>query len=306
MLLTDIIKFVADRTGENDRPTIIREINNEIAKLWYSNDIDGCLEELDIIPDPERIITLPWYVYLVLGVRKFSGETIALNTPRAHYQEYHYRQTLFEHRILGRTPLFRSLTAVGPLTLKLRKAAGSAFSVRVRGTDDYGVDVTEDVNFAAAERAHVTGGSYVNITALSKSAAIPVDVEVRDIQGTVVSIIPSSRNDVGCLRIQIIDKLSTAVQYPQNMFTVLFKRWAPYFTSETDSVADDLGVVLQRSVTAARLQLKTGADDQKRAGDQEGKAAELLHKTNRKQSQGVQQAIDLQSGPWYSQYSGVI
>ena len=68
MRIQEIIDFVADRTGEKDAAQVIREINNSLRELWYTQDIEGSLAELDVLPNAQRIITLPWYVFQTKGV----------------------------------------------------------------------------------------------------------------------------------------------------------------------------------------------------------------------------------------------
>lgn len=306
MRLQEIIQFVADRTGENDLVQIGREVNNELRKLWNTSDVEGSLLEIDVAPNAERIVTLPWYVFQVKAVKRSIGDNLRMYTPRAAFQDLHYAQSPFEVRILDRSPLFQSLANVGPLTLKLRKVAATAFTVTVRGPDDFGVDSTETIEFNPGEKEHTTTGSYVNVLALSKSAQTSMDVEVRDVTNSVVSIIPAGLTEVWCPRCQIFDKNVVATQYACNAYTVLFKKWPPYLFDNNDVVFDSLGVVLQNAVAAARMSIRTDDQAIKQTAIFRGDANAANSKANIHAMEGVSTKLDLRTSPYTSSYNGLI
>jgi len=306
MRLKEIIQFVADRTGENDLVQISREINNELKKFWNTSDVEGALAEIDVQPNAERIISLPWYVFQVKAVKRAVGDNLRLYTPRAAFQDLAYAQSPFDIRILDRSPLFKSLANIGPLTLKLRKLATTAFTVTVRGPDDFGVDSTEDITFNPGEKEHTTTGSYVTISSLSKSSATTVDVEVKDITGDTVSIIPASLTEVWCPRCQIFDKNVIASQYACNAYSVLFKKWPPYLHTDNDVVFDSLGVVLQNAVAAARMGIRTDDQAIKQTAIFRGDANAANGKAYIQAAEGMTMKFDLRTSPWTSSYGGLI
>lgn len=306
MLLSEIISYVADRTGENDRSTLVREINNELRRIWYTSDVEGSLFEFDVIPDQQRIVTLPWYVFQVKGVKRTVGAALTLLTPRPAYLDFSFAQSPHDIRILSRTPLFQSFANAGPLTLKLRKAAGESFIVNVRGADHYGVDVAEEVAFSAGDLSKTTDNSYVTIHALSKSAYTSVDVEVRDITNEIVSIIPSNLTEVWCCVCQIFDRNTVAQTYPLNGYTVLFKKQPMLLWNENDTVPDPLGVVLQRAVTSARLGMDNNPDVQKKAGAFGALAEAALGRTQIQENEGKMIPIGFTADPFTTVYPGNI
>lgn len=306
MILSEILSYVADRTGEKDQSTIVREVNNELKRIWYTQDVEGSLLELDVLPDQQRIVTLPWYVFQIKGVKRIVGEAQRLVTPRSAYMDFHYTQSPTEWRVLNRTPLFKSFANPGPLTLKLRKAASESFSVTVRGPDAYGVDSTETIPFSPTEKEHTTTGSYVNLTAFSKSAQTTVDVEARDITNDVISIIPASQTEVWCMQVQLFDRNTIAQMYPCNGYTILFKQWPLYLRNTNDAVPDPLGIILQRSVVAARLGMRTDDGNVKKADKFEAETNKLIEATDRKSNEGFMIPLDLKASPWTQIYSGYL
>lgn len=306
MRLEEIIKFVADRTGEKDLVQISREVNNELRKYWTVSDAEGSLLEIDVQPNNERIVSLPWYVFQVKAVKRAIGDNLRMWTPRAAFQDMHYAQSPFEVRILDRSPLFKSLANIGPLTLKLRKTAGTAFTVTVRGPDEFGVDSTEDITFNPNEKEHTTTGSYVSISALSKSAQTSTDVEVKDITGDTVSIIPAGLTEVWCPRVQIYDKNVVASQYACNAYSILFKKWPPYLFNDNDVVFDSLGVILQNAVAAARMSIRTDDQAIKQTAIFRGDAQNVNVKATIQAAEGMSMKLDLRTSPWTSSYGGLI
>lgn len=306
MRLAEIISFVADRTGEKDIVQIGREVNNELRKMWNTTDIEGSLLEFDVMPNAERIISLPWYVFQVKAIKKAIGDNLRLFTPRAAFQDMHYAQSPFEIRILDRSPLFKSLANVGPLTLKLRKLATAAFTVTVRGPDDFGVDSTETIEFNPGEKEHTTTGSYVNISSLSKSGPTSMDVEVRDITSDIVSIIPAGLTEVWCPRCQIFDKNIVATNYACNAYSILFKKWPPYLADENDVVFDSIGVVLQNAVAAARMSIRTDDAAMKQTAIFRGDANTANKNMAIHAAEGMTEKLDLRTSPYTSSYSGII
>lgn len=306
MLLSEIVSYVANRTGEKDGAglrAIRDEINNTYKQLWCTQDIEGSLLEIDVLPDQQRIVTLPWYVFQIKGVKRIVGAAQEIVTPRSAYMDFHYAQSSLEWRVIGRSPLFKSFANPGPVTLKLRKKAVESFTVTVRGADDYGVDSTEDVTFSVNDREHTTTGSYVNLIALSKSGPTVTDVEVRDITGSIVSIIPAGQTEVWCQQCQIFDRNTIAQTYPCNGFTVLFKPWTPYLANDNDAVLDSIGIILQKAVTAERLGMRTDDAAMKQSENFQGRANTLLQQTARKETEGFMQPLALKASPWTSLYT---
>ncbi len=306
MIIQEIISYVRDRSGEQDSATILREIRNELRRLWYSQDIEGSLFELDFSPDANKIVTLPWYVFQVKGARRSSGTQQRLLTPRAYYQDFNYRQGIHQFRILGRKALYQTLENPGVLTFKTRAANDAEFKITVRGPDDFGVSSFEEVTFAPGDREKTTTGSYVDVQTLGKSAVTAVDVEVYDVDNQRISVIPASQTEVQCIVLQVIDKCSTAIATPCNVFTILYKTQPPPITSVNDQVADDVGIVLQAKVAGARLGIRQNAESAKLAAEYKKEGAELLVSATVQNDTAKDRKLDTRPSPWTTSYYGHI
>lgn len=306
MTIKDIVDFVKDRSGEQDPATLIREVRNEYRRLWYSEDVDGCLQEIDFNPDSNRVITLPWYVHQIKACRRLTSTPQRLMTPRSYFHDFNWRQHVDTFRVLSRQPLFKSLVNVGPLTFKLRAANEEAFTVTVRGPDDMGVSNIETISFAPNDTEKTTTGSYVDVKTLGKSIITAVDVEVYDVNDELVSVIPASQTEVLCVTMQIVDKAIMPYSTNCNVFTALFKSHMPPITSLSDVVQEEVGLVLQAKVAAARLGIRLTKESSDLAEKYSSQGSKLRIATAENEDNGKDRILDLRPSPWTSAYSGLL
>jgi len=304
MTIKDIVDFVKDRSGEQDAATLLREIRNEYRRLWYTQDVEGCLQEIDFNPGSNRVITLPWYVHQVKAVRRLTATPVRLMTPRSFFQDYNWRQHVDSFRVLSRQPLFVSLANVGPLTFKLRSANDEEFTITVRGPDDMGVSNIETLTFSPGDREKTTTGSYVDVQTLGKNSPTAVDVEVYDITDTLVSVIPSSQTEVSCVTLQVVDKAIMPYSTNCNVFSALYKKHMPPVTSMADSVAEDVGIVLQAKVAAARLGIRLTKESAELSKEYSNEGAAMRLATAESEDNGKDRMLDFRPSPWTSLYSG--
>ncbi len=306
MIVQEIIDFVKDRSGEQDSATLLREIRNELRRIWYSQDVEGSLQELDFVPDDNKVVTLPWFVFQVKGARRASGTQQRLMTPRAYYQDFNYRQALNTFRVLGRKALYTTLTNPGVLTFKTRAANDAEFKIHVRGPDDFGVSSDETLVFSPGDREKSTTGSYVDVQTLGKSTPTAVDVEVYDVADERVSIIPASQTEVQCIVLQVTDKCNTGTITAGNVFTILFKTHPPLITSAEDQVSDDLGIVLQAKVAGARLGIRQNPESAKLAAEYKKEGAGYQISTTVQNDNAKDRRIETRPSPWTTLYLGHI
>lgn len=304
MILSDLIRYVSTRTGETDQTALVAEIHNELRRMWYTTDIEGSLEEIDVVPGENRVVVLPWYVFQVKAIRRTTGEPVRLYTPRAYYHDFSGRMSDFDCRVLKRQPLMKSMANPGVLKIKLRQPAEVDFIVNVRGPDDFGVSSRESVIFSAGDTEHTTTGSYVDVDTLSKTVAGNVDVEVIDITGDVIGIIPGQLTEVWCQVVQVLDKLTSPTNAPWRTVSVLYKRTPPALTSPYDAIPDEIGLVLQDAVVAARLAMKKDESSQKQATQYRADSRSTSASVAKKADEGKLMPLDLKVSPFQTMYYG--
>ncbi len=304
MILSEIVAYVKDRTGDTDDAIIKAEITNALKRWWLTTDPEGSLFEVDTLPGEQRVITLPWYVFQIKAVRRMSGVPETLLTPRRSYQPFNERQSLFEWRVIGRRPITSSLVNGGPITLELPAPAGVPFTVTIRGPSDFGVDTYEDISFSATETIKTTTGSYTDVRTASKSSITPVDVNIKDITGADLGVIPASQFEARCIVIQVTDKYVVPTNVNCNMYTVLFKWQPPVLQSDNDAVDDEVGLVLQDMAVSGRLSIRSDDKDQSRSDKFAGKAAATGTNVVRKIDEGREMQLSLPSSPFTTLYGG--
>lgn len=304
MLLSSIVKYVRDRTGDGTDATILEDISNTWKQLWLTLDAENALFELDILLPESRVITMPWFVYQIKGVKRINGQPQRLYTPRQYYNDYDYRQSEIEWRPLHRSPLMRSLAADGQLTFKTKRPNDKAFTVTVRGPGNFGVTEWEDIVFQAAEQNKTSQSVFCDVTTLSKSALTLSDVEVCDVKGTTVAIIPASETETWCQVVRVTDKAYQIVLGPSNYYTILYKAHPPAYTKATDVIPDDWGIVLQQAAVAERLGTKKDEMDMKRQNRFESKAVAMANQIIAKDNEAEITYIKLAPSATAPRYHG--
>lgn len=306
MLISSIIDFVKRRTGEQTHAAILYEINQTYSKMWLMADSTESLEEIDVLPQGERIVTLPPYVYQVKGVKRGNLEKVNLYTPRPYYNNGSYLQSLYDARMIGRSPLFQSLPKLSQLTFEPKKPLTEKVTIHVQGGGEFGVRETEDLVLGAGEISVTSTAGYNTVNTLSKSAATPCDIEVYDMNENLVGILLNQQTDTWCLRVQITDKNIQVPTASYNWYSILYKSYPPTFVSDNDAVPDDVGHALQRATVAEILKKATDAGEQQRGISFAQDAAAVLSITAQNDGEGKLKPLDIAPSPFYSRHNGHI
>lgn len=306
MLISAVIDYVKKRTGEQTTENLFVELNQAWVKVWASVDTPDALQEVDILPQGERHITLPWFVYQAKGAKRGNMERVKLYTPRPYYHDNSYVQGLYDMRVLNRTPLFKTLSAPGRLTFVLKRAQSKALTISVRGEGDFGVRELEELTIAAGEKEVTTTVGYYTVSGIAKTLITTADVEIYDIKEALVGVIPSSQTDALCQVVQIVDKNIQVQPQAYNYYTILYKKYPEIFTSVNESIPDDYGLILQRATTGEILGKSKDEMDQKRADKFEGRAGQLLRNIRVNEDEGKLRRLDIAPSPYYSAWHGHI
>lgn len=308
MLISAVTTYVKQRTGEQNEVTLLTEINQTWTKLWSALDTPDALLELDVIPQGERVVVLPWFVYQVKAAKRGNGQRANLFSPRPYYQDNSFVQGLFELRLLHRTPLYKTLTKPGQLRFIIKKVQTSPVTINIQGGGEFGVREVEELILAAGEKEISTSAGYHTVTNLAKSTILNSDIEVYDISNELVGVLPSAQYDTWCQHVQITDRnvqVSTQTQ-AYNYYTFLYKKYADVFTTQTDSIPDDYGLLLQRATVGEMLMKSKDEMDQTRADKYEGRAGQFLTAMRKQEREGKSFPLDIAVSPYYSTFNGNI
>ena len=306
MKIKQIFDFIRDRCGEENRTYVLREINYAITRTWLTTDLPGSLYDMVVVPADERILILPWYVMQVKAVKRYGGAEVTLYTPRATFQDNAWRQDLLTWVFLSDTPLLRPLTNIGRITAKLLKPEATPFSVTMVGPSDYGSRQLFELDFMAGDKQQQTTEVLRDITSLSKSRVTETDVELFDVTGQKIAVIPAERTDVYNKQIRIKDLCTQTTNTPCNRFHILYKTHAPVFTDEggTEAIDDSTGIIIQNLVAA---ELLSKDEKQVRRMAYHGRMGEaMLNEAQQRDNEGKSMKVKVPREPFTHEFYGYL
>lgn len=255
MKTEEIFNFVKDRVGDESRTYVLREINRAVIETWNSTDMPGSLFDMIVMPVDERIIILPWYVAQIKGVKRYGGAEVTLYTPRGVFQDNTWRQDLLTWVELGKTPLLKPLTNLGRLTARFQKVPAAPVSVSIVGPGDFGSRNLFELDFGAGDNNLQTSEVLRDVSSITKSRVTDSDLQLYDVTGQLVAIVPAERTDVQNIMVRVTDNCTQMINTPCNRFAVLYKIHPPVFTDENgnESIDDNFGLIIQNLVAAELL-----------------------------------------------------
>lgn len=297
MILSDIYTYVKERAAGLSESQFLAEASTAWARVWYSSDLPDALFEYDIDDTAERVIILPWFVYQLKGVRPAYEYPRKLVGPRPYYGSIDGFQSHYEWRMLHRTPLLKSIEAAGQLTFRPRKVLTSQIILSIRGPGNFGVIEHETLTLPANTDEVTSAAAYSDVSMLSKSTVTAADIEVFDIQGNQIAILPSDRTDVFCQVVRLLDRNVTVTVQSQNAYyTILYKAHPPQFVSLQDSLPSEYGLVLRDEIVSQIVGGRTDKDALDIADRIGGRAGNLMATIRSSQEQGASNPMDM-GGP---------
>lgn len=234
-MLSDILNNIAEIVGQKPsdtvgRNTLLGYVNRAARELYETNDLPGCLRESEFcIDDSTGLITLPWYVDGIRGIRFVdSGEPIRVLNVRSQYSYRQVTQPLYSFRVVRRTPLEVTLSAAGTVSFVIAEAQTSAFSVTITGQTTDATLAVENLVFAPGETAKTTAKQYMQdsplgITALTKSAVTTCDVLVKQTSDLAqIAVIPNRLFEARNQLVQLYYE-NTPITFSDDCVQVLYK-----------------------------------------------------------------------------------
>lgn len=300
IMLKDVIAYVSSRTGETNRDILLREINFAWKEFWNSDDVPNSLFEITVKPfDTEARITLPWYVDMLRGVKQNgSRNRITLNTPRSYYQDGNYAQSPWTWRILGNSPLTKSIDNATQFTVSVPQAETAIFKVTLRGPTDNAEDTREELTFQIGTTSKTTTKNYTDLVSVTKDVLTAQNVSIINSANEEVSLIPNNGFQANNTIVQIVDKCSQNC-VDCSCFDILFKAPCPYL------FYDDTVIPFEEVLMAKTLEWMTmpkNGEDAKAAA-YAAKAGQLLNQFTANEN-SVEKRLDLGKNSYTSLYYG--
>lgn len=240
-MLSDIKQFAREIVGlpESD-DALLRYINRAAQELYDSHDLPNSLwEAFFTFGTQTQLITLPWYVGDIRGVRRhqYSNKIQVVDSrPRYHYSPW--VQPLDQWRIIGNTPLTVSQTQAGTLTVTIAVAESTAFTVRIRGQTTTASIASETLTFPAGATSQTTTIQFTQpapfgIVAITKSRKTLTDVTITQSSDALeIARIPNCMLEASNRLLQVHDGEFNTAFGTDELVEVLFK-W-PFIPLDAD------------------------------------------------------------------------
>lgn len=302
-MLKDVIDFVVARTQMN-RVDALREINHAWREIWNSDDLPDSVFEITLTPvDNNSRISLPWYVGKLRGVKQNYGwgrTRVELNTPRPYYQDDVYIQSPFTWRVLGTTPLIRSIINATTVDLTFTEPVTEQVVATLIGPNDNGNQVRELITFPVGETTLRSVNRYKDLLTATKDTITNTDLIITDASSNELARVPNGEFEARNTIVQITDKCFAICNWCR-CFDVLYKRATPYlYFDETPIPFQE---VLMTKTMEWILLPKDGKEQQTIMHGT--KSRELLSQFNADE-RGVAKKIDVGENNYLTRYWGKI
>lgn len=300
-MLKDVIDFVISRTNMT-RADALREINYAWDEIWNSDDLPDSLFEITLTPaNNNALLSLPWYVGKLRGVKQNFGvarNRIELNTPRPYYQDETYAQSPFVWRVLGTSPLVKTITNATTIDLTFTEPVTEVVTATLIGPNDNGSNVREQLVFDVGDTTKRSESRFVDLTSVAKDIITDTDMEVLDANAARLAFVPNSAFDARNTIAQVTDKCFKVCNWCR-CFDILYKKATPYLYFDETPVPMQ-GVLMTKTMEWILLP----KDGKKEQTIMHGtKARELLTQFNADE-RGVAKRMDVGDSPFVTSYSG--
>lgn len=310
MRISDIFAYVRANTANSDPATTLQLINIKLRELWYTTDLPNNLREMNLPAGQNNIITLPWYVDAIVGVRRLGDSSpYTLYDMRPAYQDGHGFKDLLSWVEMAATPQLQAITNQGRLTLKLKRAPDAEFSVSVSYPGEFSVRETETLTFDTNTTSVSTTNTVPEISALAKTSDNTPDVYVYDISDNLIAVLPGNQADVYNKRIRVLNDCQQSTDSDGcAVYYVLFRHIPPYFTdiSGGESIEDRLGNIVQPLVVAEILSRSGDTASMNRMRYQGQKAAQIAESQHKLANMGKTRPVSLTRNPHVTVYGGYL
>ena len=241
--MNSLIQQVSETVGvlpdsQDKESQVLGWLNRAAVMIYDQYDLPGSVfEQFFCIDNNQHVITFPWYVGAIRGVRWHdSSRLITLTDMRPRYHGVPWTQPYLKWRQIQSTPLHTPLTNAGPLTFQINAAETQPFDVIVNGQTSRAANVTEIVTFTPNNLVKSTVNLFepespFGITSIKKSRYTNSDVVILNsaTQGE-IGRIPNNQLYASNMRVQILDyNASTPFIVGEDCVEVLFKqRFSPF------------------------------------------------------------------------------
>lgn len=200
-MLIDVLTEVAADTGLSpvDQRTTLLSILNRAAKEMFARlECNKIYWEVTLDVPPNKIVTLPSYIYELRGMRASTTEDVfplkAMASPRYVRRDWSYRW--HNWRDLGESAVLQNPTLVGPLTITASAPLTSDVNILISGQTNVALRIEEKVVLNFANQTKVTtnlfGPEIYNIACVNSER--DCDISISDANGNLLAVLYNMDN----------------------------------------------------------------------------------------------------------------
>lgn len=254
-MLIDLLKRsgkdlgISIEEGTADRAYLLDRIWHAYLELYESFDLPGSLREqtvsLTATSEANTRLTLPWYCYLVRGVKLNESRLgVDLTSIREYYNFDQYVQDALTWRVLGTTALMRTHTLGTPLTVTFKMPVEERTGVTIVGCNAMQSSVSETLTFEVGQQTKTTVAQFAQnqyisnddiVTSITKDVAGGYDADILDGAENIIGFLPNSVQQSRHLLVAISDDRFVQQWGTLNACDVLFKTAPIRITGNNDT-----------------------------------------------------------------------
>ena len=240
MALKHIIDLVANKMGlnsedANQRQVLLRFINEAAYEIYNQCDPAGSVMEQVFRVNGDQTVSLPSYVGPLRAIREYSSFIPwSLNQMRPRYNQSNWNDFWRNWRLKGMFALEKSVTNQSQMVVTVPVVENPPITVTVSGSTAQAAYVSETLTMSAVNNS--TTNLFTDVKAFIKSKNTLYDVSLTDIDGNLLSVIPS--NELSA-KYQIVDVstcpwLQFTTSTLDHFVEVLYKKALPVFQFDGD------------------------------------------------------------------------
>jgi hypothetical protein len=205
MLLDIITRLAADTSLDvvQQRTTLVNIANHSAKAIHHMLECNRIFKEVSLEVPPDKLITLPYYIGEIRGLRIHTTEMPfdlkAMAVPRYSNSTLQYK--IKNWRDLGDSPLHTNLTVVGPLTFTAASVEAQPITIIVTGQSDDANRIEEKVILDVTSKS-TTHNFGLRIDTIACFTPRQYDITVTDDQGNEVATLFNNQSKT---RYKLID-----------------------------------------------------------------------------------------------------
>lgn len=195
------VKYILSQVGSkislnpnatNQRPTLLRFLNEAARELYSQSDPDGSLQEQAFKVNGDQTISCPSYVGPIRGVREIDSQiSWSINKMRPRYNQFNWPDSWRNLRLLNIRALMQTVTNASVGVLTVPGVENPPVVVIVSGPTVNSTIASETITMT--QTSMETINSFTDYTSVKKLCVNQYDVTLSDVDGKLLTVIPNNQ-----------------------------------------------------------------------------------------------------------------